>query len=521
MKKHRILIAAITLSSLAPTLPTHAQSSAVLALGYTSAGLLLSISTERLISLIGSPRKRAAIKKLLAEKSSTRRTRAIIYLALSAVGITAGITLGACTGRHQYRLRKESNKPKETPATLKSKAVLEDAPPVHESRDGAGNPAHHRPAAQATGPVSDPTAPHRRHTSPIDPALENDLPGSMLPTLTSRASSRQSTPLIIDARTKEKEEKKSGSQTPEIVSGHGRSLDHSPSPEAPDTGLSTSPRGAASVAINLYKVHFTAPTESDLDTTLARHTAARRNIAAAVSGLSAITPRMLSRHGHPPLGRSKSAYSPRSRLSRFIIPTDHDRSLLVATPAGSTESTPAPTPTPTPALTPVVSPEASPTRAGAGSGGSAGSVTAVVAARSPRSDRLPFHITTQTHAQHRSASDTSRTRYRKIRALAQKATTALHLTGRTLGELLGQNKYWLVECLPKTQNELLFNLACTQIDIQTFKDVLKEIHDVYIMSQLDPLALPTTTKEAITTRLNEALQEFSTDYLDTSFRSPL
>jgi hypothetical protein len=429
----------------------------LLVLGYTSAGLLLSISTERLISLIGSPRKRAAIKKLLAEKSSTRRTRAIIYLALSAVGITAGITLGACTGRHQYKLRKEAKKPEENPAAQPLEVVI-DAPPVHESRDGAGNPAHHRLAASAKGPVS----------------LESDFLGG-----TSSASSRQSTPPTIHARNEEKERR--GSQTPKIVTGHGESPDHSPapfSPEAPDTGLSTSPGGAASVAINLYQVHFTAPTEGDLDTTHARHTEARRNIADAVRGLPF---------------RSKSADSPRSRISRFIIPTDHNRSLLVATPAGSTESTP----TPTPALTPVVSPEASPARAGAG----------VVTLRSPRFER--------------DARRAARRNKRAHSARIIQELEALDLIGDDQSSLVIKNSSWLRKKLTERERDLLQDIVLQKLDITRFKELLQAIHQACIPPTKSVLLLSMTSNKSILDLLNDALEECPESSLDTSFRSPL
>jgi hypothetical protein len=221
------------------------------------------------------------------------------------------------------------------------------------------------------------------------------------------------------------------------------------------------------------------------------------NIAAAVSGLSAITPRMLSRHGHPPLGRSKSADSPRSRLSRFIIPTDHDRSLLVATPAGSTESTP----TPTPALTPVVSPEASPAGAGAG----------VVTLRSPRFE----------HVDRRVAPDARRAARRNKRAHSAKimqGLEALDLTGDDQSSLVIKNSSWLRKKLTERERDLLQDIVLQKLDITKFKELLQAIHQACIPPTKSVLLLSMTSNKSILELLNDALEECPESSLDTSFR---
>jgi hypothetical protein len=486
MKKQYILTALIGFSSIAPNLPAQETSPGLLIAGYTSSGLLCCFSTERLLSLIGSRQKYKKLKKILALKNSSARTRAIIYLILSSAGIVTGITVGALTGYHHYKVR-QATKPEQKNHTPQTRVRLEDEQPVHELLDGTDT------GLPATLPPN-PTPSHAAHRTSGSAALESDFPGGKSP---KSISSQRSTPPMLNVDSDDDGES-SDTDTLPIVSGDKprspvptRLADTtSSSPTSATAHLTASPpAGGPDHSLLLRSTNLDAATHPQITPTDG-HTERLYAIAQAVGQLSTITPGMVLRGGRPPLkerpplGRSKSADSPQKRASRVA----------------STDATPC--------TTPELTPPSSPARAGAGSG--------AVAVRSPRFDRLPSHSTIQPHAQHRSTSDKKRERSREKRALAKKETAALHLEGSTPGQLIGQNNFWLKKFLTNQQNALLIELASKKIDLGQFKTVLKKIHQECIILRSSVLSLGHTNPGIISKILEDALEECPDSSLETS-----
>jgi|GEM_PF-5452959 len=108
MKKHPLLLALIICAGLTPTIPTHASSQTTHAFSYVSAGALFSISAERLISLIGSERKYMHLKRILANKVSPDRGKAIARLMLSSAGITVAVLIALITGKYHVMHNKKN-----------------------------------------------------------------------------------------------------------------------------------------------------------------------------------------------------------------------------------------------------------------------------------------------------------------------------------------------------------------------------------------------------------------------------
>ncbi len=127
MKKQLILTVTILFSSLTPNLPARVESPGLIAAGYVSASLLFSISTARLLSLVGSPNKYAKLKQILALQKSPARMRTILQLILSSTGITTAICIALITGRYHF-IQNNKNKSKNNPAEKQNNADQNPTP---------------------------------------------------------------------------------------------------------------------------------------------------------------------------------------------------------------------------------------------------------------------------------------------------------------------------------------------------------------------------------------------------------
>jgi len=471
MKKHSMLLALITCAGLAPTIPAHASTQTVHALGYVSAGALFSISAERLISLIGSERKYMQLKRILASKTSSERDKAITRLVLSSVGITAAVIIALITGKCHIMENTKN-------AKLKSPGVLE--------RDFASKKGR-------VSPTPDPKLfpkTNSGHSSPTQKGVAtNELSGWPKPE--TRRLSKEFDQSDADSSTSE------ASTTPRATTPTGFSA--SPTPPSPTvahstTSLAPTPPVADDTSAHMQGEVGAAPTEesttavSTLDTTMDHHRQVRSGVAFAVAGL----PVFNGLH----MRRAKSADSPRTKPSCYTVPLNG--SLIVATPTGSTESSPSSTPS--------ASPDASPIRAGAGSGAGAATGISTLGSptiRSPRFERSNDAMAKQQRRRARRAASAT--------LIQDLSKLALECSDKK--SLLVKNGTWTTKLIPANYDALL-ELATSTIPLETFKKILIRIHQM-IFPQRRTLSLapqdPHQTQELITTLLNDALEEWTAE----------
>ncbi|MEI7580957.1 MAG: hypothetical protein WCJ17_04115 [bacterium] len=506
MKKHSMLLALITCAGLAPTIPTHASPQTVHALGYVSAGALFSISAERLISLVGSERKYMQLKRILASKTSSERDKAITRLVLSSVGITVAVIIALITGRYHVmqnrayaQLKSQpiiDPNPKNLPKGLVGPAgctarTISPAlspksnltPPSEYDSDNADETPSKLPKVVSGSNQHSPSAGRQRCSpteaseQPADPAVRsltaefdrlaagyNTTKASILdPALTTHNSSASSTP-------------------PSTAKAETPPTDRTTlTPTTPKHDRASAPTHVAGAA----PIEESTTAASTLDTTMDHHRQVRSGVAFAVAGLPVFK-----------MGRAKSADSPRTKTSCFTVPLNG--SLIVATPTGSTESSPSSTPS--------ASPDASPIRAGAGSGAGAATGISTLGSptiRSPRFERSNDAMAKQQRRRARRAA--SATLIQDLSKLALECSDQK--------SLLVKNGTWTKKLIPANYDALV-ELATSTIPLETFKTILIRIHQM-IFPQRRTLSLapqdPHQTQELITKLLTDALEEWTAE----------
>jgi hypothetical protein len=525
MKKHSMLLALITCAGLAPTIPAHASPQTVHALGYVSAGALFSISAERLISLIGSERKYMQLKRILASKTSSERDKAITRLVLSSVGITAAVIIALITGRYHVMQNRAY-------AQLKSQPIIDPNPEnLPKGLVGTAGPTA-RTISPALSPKSNLTPP-----SEYDSDNADETP-SKLPKVVSGSNqhspsagrqrcspteaSEQPADPAVRSLTKEFDRLAADDNTTKAsildpaLTTHNSSASSTPpstaKAETPPTDRTTltptTPKHDRASAPT--HVALAAPTEesttaaSTLDTTMDHHRQVRSGVAFAVAGL----PVFNGLH----MRRAKSADSPRTKPSCYTVPLNG--SLIVATPTGSTESSPSSTPS--------ASPDASPIRAGAGSGAGAATRSSTMGNPTTRSPRFARLTNKETVGATRDARRAARQR-RKAKSVGLiNKLKDLNLTETTVGALLKKNT-WLNKELSGPEMSILQDIVIKNLELTTFKTLLTQLHSKFFITHENALMLRSTPHQTVRELLNEALEQCpKTPPSDrSSFSSPL